>query len=242
MTESLFQKPLVHMWCSPLSHRIVLTPQVSNLCNTGEKSSHYWDIVSSSRSCPLRLHLGCWLLQSPSRRSPLSPIYSLLPRYLLLTSWAFQASTVPRNHRAQQALVALSALRLARLAWSPSTRILSCNEPCATPLLTSRGHHMFSVKKKKQVFILNAVHANFLCCKCNFLSIWIIFNFTCYQEHAERRHFCKTIGNTPLCPMCPLYVSLTYSEDQRRADVDLGSGALGFGLELFGVNPNRGPA
>ena len=40
----------------------------------------------------------------------------------------------------------------------------------------------------------------------------------------------------------PLFVSPTYSEDQRRADVDLGSGILGFGPELFGVNPDRGPA
>ena len=126
------------MWCSPLSHRIVLTPQVSNLCNTGEKNSHYWDIISSSQSRPLHPHLGCQLLQSPSRRSPLSPIHSLLPHYLLLTWWAFQASTAPRNHGAQQASVALSALQLAR---SPSTRILSCSENKQTPMKQTMSPH-----------------------------------------------------------------------------------------------------
>ena len=71
--------------------------------------------------------------------------------------------------------------------------------------------------------------------------IKLAIKFLMYQERAERRHFCETIGNTSVSDV-PLFVSLTYSEDRRRADVDLGSGALGFGPELFRVNPDRGTA
>ena len=80
--------------------------------------------------------------------------------------------------------------------------------------------------------------------------IWIVANGmflrkgkACgYQECAgQRRHFCETIGNAPLCLMC-LYLQVWCT--LRTGDIWTWTwvGVLEASSELFRVNSDRGPA